>query len=470
MVEQGIRESLTEKTIICKLCGAETKTLQTENIKCNNCLAIIDSEGKVLYPPQINDWSIRCPNVNCNMSDWLTEKRTKDDAIIRCNSCQTRYKIKFKKEELTEIQKLLNPLYTGRVYCLQCDTLNSFTQIYSINKREVKCTGCGLKFEFDIAAAKNKKKIKEITKIPNKIKEPELVKAHIEGGKGMLIISKYHRIIDTPSFDKLNERLIGEDYKGMEIASISIDERKEKTDDLFAVVIRVKDKTTGEIKKIRKYPIHDAIHIKNSWVAINQETAKDFFEKYGTSIEKAKIRIERAGKELGADVKEAVKDYNFKVTLGEKNKLVKEAVGKIRKLKNDKVELVKASMSEIKPLKEKLILKEGSIKDLEKQLEEKDLEVASVKKFYMDNSALILERMKMLGEEYLEVASISREKLVENDYFELCKFRKQEGDNDLAGMEVASKVIGNKKKGKNRIQLAREKIDKQAFPEKYEKR
>ncbi len=462
--QDSIVPEITEKIVKCSVCGTETKTSEPE-IKCPNCLAIIDSTGKVLYPPQILDFSIRCPNQHCGAEDWLVIKRTEKDAEIRCNVCLLSYRIIFQKDMRDEFEKLLTLIYTGQVSCLQCGTMNNFTQTSNVKKRKIRCVKCGLIFEFDIYL-KNKRQIKEITKIKTKIKKSELLSASIEGGKEMLIISKYHRILKTPSFDKLNEKLITQDYAGMELASVlKTEQRDEMTDKMFAVVIRVRDVIVGKMRKIRKYPIHDAVHIRNSWVAINQESAKEFFVKYGVNYEKTKLRIEQAGKALGANVKDAVKDYDYQIRLSKKDKLVKKAVKRIRGLKKEKLELVTAS---INPLKEEIVGFKESITKLETQIKEKDLEVASVKKFYIDNSKLISKRSEDLGEEYIEVASVKRDKLIEDDYFDLCKFRKEEGEDDLKGMEVASKKISVKKeKGKSRLETIREKVHKDAYPENF---
>lgn len=461
-----------ENEIKCSNCNNTFKTMATTDIKCPNCYAILDSGGTMVYPPQFRDFNISC---SCGTSNWLILKRTAKDANIKCLTCAKEYKIIFEQFKDNTWLKMLPMLYGGRAICPQCGHANSFFQVSDIKKRGVECKGCGLKFEFNIEE-KKLRKIKEIIKLnSDKKEEPKLEKASVQGGKDMLVVSKYHRVIDTPNIDEFVNKLQQDEYEGLEVAkTLTSEARKDLSDKDFAAVIRVKDKKTGELRKIRKYPINDVTFIKNAWALINQSEAKTFFIRYNVSAEAVKAKIVRAAKKFEVELSTLEKAFDYETALKNKNSLLKKAVRKIIKLKKLNVlEVASVQNSNVANLSNRKLLRKavGKIRILKSQKKtlvktslDKDLEVAKVKEFYTKNGNLIAERIKKLGGEYIEMAKIKPETLIEDEVFELHMFRKKEGEQELENLETASQNVGDKTLDEDYYAKRRKEIDIKAYP------
>lgn len=87
-----------------------------------------------------------------------------------------------------------------------------------------------------------------------------------------------------------------------EAKKLSHEERKNLPDDDFAVVFEVKNKKTGQPRKIRMFPMHDAAHVKNVLARLGQEKVKNTLKKHGINIEDVKNKIEKKAKELNIEV------------------------------------------------------------------------------------------------------------------------------------------------------------------------
>jgi len=308
-----------ETKVTCSNCKQEldyTKIPETcmGAVKCPNCLSIIDQTGKVLFPPQVIDFRISCPE--CSSSNWLIKENKESSSVVQCRNCTKDYEISFKKNV-----KLLADdfefLYSGNVACKQCGSSIVVSGISSIKSREVKCHKCGLEFSFTIG----KEKYRTISKI-DKVKE--MIKSSEEGGKNImdfeLEVSKCSRrirrsrpdatpgalgaVLDEEMNKWCDEREMEHEYDDMaeEAKKLSYQEKKALPDKDFALVMRVKNQNTGKIRKIRKYAINDENHVRNALARLGQEPSKKGLEALGVSVEKVRAKVAKKAKAMGIEV------------------------------------------------------------------------------------------------------------------------------------------------------------------------
>ena len=122
-------------------------------------------------------------------------------------------------------------------------------------------------------------------------------------------------------------------------------ERKELSDNMFAVIITAKNKKTGKSEKIRKFPIHDEDNIKNSLAILGKSESREILKKLNISVNDVKRKILKRARQLKI---KSLKQNQVKAS--DKIKTFKEAVRKVTKQlieANKKVELYKANAKEI---------------------------------------------------------------------------------------------------------------------------
>lgn len=286
----------TISTIKCSNCQEEFAFSGSSEIKCPKCLAVLDSQGNMKYPPQVKDFKVLCPS--CKVNRWLIISKSDDEARLRCGQCSKEYKITFDKKKVNEILDKVDFVYTGSVSCYQCNNKIYISGVSNINNRTVKCKRCGLEFSYDILHEAYKK-ISNIVEI----KEKETVKSSEKGGKETkefkVEVAKYHRYVDD--FGKL-EATLPDDYgesKEIEVAKrLTTEQRNALPDSMFAVVVRVKNKRTGKLRKIRMFPINDEAHVRNALARLGQPAPKATLKRLGVSIEAVKKRILRRARQL----------------------------------------------------------------------------------------------------------------------------------------------------------------------------
>lgn len=115
-----LKEDLNQipKKIKCSNCGEEFEYNGIDiRVKCPKCFAILNKEGTMQYPPQIQDFTVLCPS--CKVGRWLILEKSDDKAKLRCESCAKEYAVEFAQDD-ENTQKLLekfNFVYSGSV-CL----------------------------------------------------------------------------------------------------------------------------------------------------------------------------------------------------------------------------------------------------------------------------------------------------------------------------------------------------------------
>jgi len=178
---------LQKLKIKCSNCNSEFESLEASEIKCPSCLAIVNKEGNMIYPPQKKDFQIICPS--CKSSHWKILARDKEGATLKClneSMCGKTYKITWAKEKAKSKVPGLSYLYIGKIACYQCGKINEVLGTSKSITKEVKCNRCGLVFSYDIKSEKTYMKIEKIVGIDiskNSEKGGNTMKDVIKDGK-----------------------------------------------------------------------------------------------------------------------------------------------------------------------------------------------------------------------------------------------------------------------------------------------
>ena len=171
------------------------------------------------------------------------------------------------------------------------------------SKTEVKETP---KAEEPKVEAKIEKKEEKVTveKAEEPIKETtnEEVKSTIKAEEPKEDLSKEDKPIEARfeyKVETLDEKL--EEVEPAELddsARMTYQQRKTLPDNMFAVVVTVKDKRTGKSRKIRKYPINDEPHVRNALARLGQPKSKATLQKLGVSLEAVRRKVLRRARQL----------------------------------------------------------------------------------------------------------------------------------------------------------------------------
>ena len=146
--------------------------------------------------------------------------------------------------------------------------------------------------------------------------------------------------------------LLEEDYVGgeeiEEAKKLKYQDRQNLPDSDFAVVITVKNKVTGEPRKIRMFPIQDEAHVRNALARLPQ--AAETLKKLGISQEEVLKKILKRAKEL--NMTELLKRYE-KAEEKVEEVIVEEKPAEIKaeevKIEEPKIEEPKAEETQVTP-------------------------------------------------------------------------------------------------------------------------
>jgi len=295
--------------IKCSNCQAEldlnvNPEISQGQIKCPECKAILNRQtGQMLYPPQIKNFKTLCPS--CKVDDWLIVSAKDVFVNVKCRNCNKEYEVEFnaKKEDVESKIFAYHPLiYQSSINCIQCGRSITISNVSSIKFREVSCKNCGITFPLDINNESNKKSVKRIREI--KMTKASVNKENVpKGGNEVegfkITLSKFHRYIDTNDFENFEKDFIDEENLTMTVsAKLPYEKRKELKDSDFAVVVRVKNKKTGKIRKIRKYPINDEAHVRNALSRLGQDASKKGLQELGIKLDDVLKKVLQRAKQL----------------------------------------------------------------------------------------------------------------------------------------------------------------------------
>lgn len=433
--------------------------------KCPKCFAIINENGEMIYPPQIIDFNLLCPA--CKIKNWKILEKAENIEKVKCMSCAKEFQLTFSESEDPAMKELLSKLmfiYEGSVSCGQCGTVIKFSQPSGITQKNITCTKCGLSFSVDITS-------KQFQKISNieEIIDNKVVKSAKEGGQEemefKLDIGKYHRYYEG-DLDKFNEDLQKsyDETKEPELAKrLTYQERKDLSDNMFAINFRVKNKETNKIEKVRMFPIQDKAHVESALARLGQDAPKATLKRLGVSIKAVKAKILRRAKQLKmTDLLERQKDSTKPQPIAEsvvskKEKLYKAGIKKLA----DKI------ITTEKDHKEEIENYQKVIMEYEKELaliyEQKDKELTKANSeinFYKDNAKNIHARREELGEYADDLSDVD---ILNEDKYELAKARKENDNLSSTKIVTASENVGDVVRDEGYYARIRKQVDDIAF-------
>lgn len=92
-----------------------------------------------------------------------------------------------------------------------------------------------------------------------------------------------------------------------EAKRLTYEQKKNLPDSDYAVVITVKNKVTGEPRKIRMFVINDEAHVRNALARLGQDKVKETLKRLGVSVDEVEKKILKRAKEL--NMTELLKRY-----------------------------------------------------------------------------------------------------------------------------------------------------------------
>lgn len=428
--EQPIEEPKVNK-IKCSNCNKELNLLgiaeyKQGTIKCPECTAIINKQtGEMIYPPQIRNFRLSCPN--CNGNDWLILSNKDNKSRLKClnDQCNKTYEIEFAIDKPNEMLDKMKFVYINTISCIQCGSSISISTTSHSDKIEIKCPKCGLSFKHSIDKGNKDRKIVNITEII----EDEILE---EGGE--------EEMKKKPD-EKVEEEKVVDKKEVTEIKSEPKDESEAED-----VNKPTEEKSDIKVSAAEENPVNS--ETPSNWIACEQDTVE--------------------GKESKSYV-DIIKEENEnpkEVTVEETKKpsAIRKAVKKILQLKKDnkKIKTEKETKevklkSAINKVASQLIKARAEIKKIKEEADKKI-------KFYEANAKEILKRREELGEDYAK--DLSDEDILDEDKFKIAKL---ERENSLlkASTEVTDDIVGGKdSQNKDDLEKLHDEIDKKAFTKK----
>ena len=466
--------SATLSHIVCPICGYEfEQEIDGSFLSCPSCNNIFGVEKVANQTDDIESGKVRCPN--CNFDVWQTIESAEEYDIVRCLSCNTKYKFIYESLEDNIFVGKLKFMLQGSTSCVGCGETIKYTYYNNSTAVDVRCKNCGLQYEMPIKSSVDRggKTMKKIEKI------------------GELEISKFHRYFETE--EEIDNLMTIESAK-----KISYQERKSLSDKDFAVIIRVKNKKTGKIRKVRMFVINDEAHVRNALARLNQPKVKETLKRYKVSVDKALRNILKKAKSLnmisllkrhekdckrlgiscpkemskgGKDkmdqrkrvaeklrsLRKEIRELREKAKLEvssvvEKRKKTLEKYVELRKKVKEEKEIENASVSKLNEKRAKLLNKYKEIRKEKKEIEEKI-------EMYKANAVKLIERRAELGD-YAE--NMTDEQILDDKEFEIAKLRKENEELKAKKLNIASGHVGNASVDEELLRLRKE-IDKRAF-------
>jgi outer membrane biosynthesis protein TonB len=399
----------------CANCGKEFVPVAGQNeTKCQNCFAIIDSTGKVIYPPQIFDFDMGCPD--CRSHNWrLLEKAADGKEKIKCLSCAKEFEIEVGKDFYEGATVKLAFLVEGATSCIQCGKTIPYSVSSNTDKIKIHCAKCGLDFDYNRSASV-KKSVYKITRLDNKeqlvvameeIKEDKIMENTEKKEEQVAPVNPEAPVAETPVEPKPVEAVPAEEPKAVEPqpiepAPVEAPKPVEPAPAEKPVEAKAEEPTPApEVK------IEPEVTFTREQLAKELETAT------------ANLTKQLADKDLEIAT---IKDQS------EKDK-----------------------------------------KTMEESLAAKDLELATVRteadarvKFYTENAVKIVMRRNQLGEEFSK--ELSDEDILNEDKFQLAVSKKElETARVVDANKGTDAVIGDAKKDETYYRRLREEVNLHAF-------
>lgn len=313
-------------------------------VKCPECFAILDKSGAMKYPPQIINFSLRCPG--CSAGNWKLLKDTPEQASVKCMSCAKNYQVDFNTKNIDPLLTKIAFMYTGSASCHQCGTGIPFSTVNKATIKQLKCPKCDLSFSVDLAKMDKNRKITKVNQVvedntmhvssekggqenmsqkpEEKIEQPvvevvapevkaEEVKAPVaevipevvaeeKPAEAVVAVEPALEVSEVSDTVEVEDAGLIEQEEILEVAkTLKAEDRNALGNDDFAVVKTVKDKKTGGTSTVRKYPIHDKAHVQNALSRLHQTPGQDGLKKLGVNVEDTITKVKAKGKKLGME-------------------------------------------------------------------------------------------------------------------------------------------------------------------------
>ena len=249
------------------------------------------------------------------------------------------------------------------------------------------------------------------------------------------------KMIDFENFTGAEEELENQiiDFEGEteESKKLTYKERKDISDDMFAVVVTVKNKITGEPRKIIMFPIHDPAHVRNALARLPQAT--ETLNKLGVSPESVKKKILKRARELNmTSLLERYKGEMEEIVMEEKIKALETEIASLKATLEEKDKVIVSKDEEItksnqviETLKKESEAAKVKIEEIQKDVEKKIQEAKA-------EAIKLTQRRNELGD---FVKDIKDEDLLDDAKYENLKLKKtlKEKDEEIAALKKKKK-------------------------------
>jgi len=290
--------------IKCQNCGHQFETNAVGEIPCTECRAIIDRTGKVLYPPQKINFTFRDPEDGS--SNWRLIEETNDKVIVKNLDTGKIYELSYKTaNDNDELLNRLKFIYIGYANCPQCGHSTSFSTVTNVDKYEIDCKHCGLRYYRNIKRDSLRKQISAYRDITEEIKAGKQSEGEITNVADQIM---------ELQVAGLNQETKSEDKMELETAGLSVAESPSgtvglETASLDQAALKKNEDLVGRYKKaVRKM----SSKIRELRKTLNLETSN---MKSANKLETAKIQQD-ADKKIGWYKANAVELLKRRESLG----------------------------------------------------------------------------------------------------------------------------------------------------------
>jgi len=295
---------------------ATTPELRQGTVKCPKCFAILNGQsGQMIYPPQIIDFKIGCPD--CGVRNWLILSSKEDKAKLKCMSCAKEYEVTFATKKNDELLGRVNFLYTGSVRCTQCGNDIYMASVSGIDKRTIKCKRCGLEFPYKLSSGKSRNiiKIDEIKIEKSSKEEDKEMDKKVENASEIKEVGTEKKEVIVENKDPKVEEAKKEE-------TLKVEEAKDKKEDKAEEKVEKKEQPEAEVKKEVKEP-------EEAKEAPKEDKSKEI--KIKDKVAQTIKNLRKTNRELSQSIEIASKnEKTLKDDVDKLNKQVKELEGKVK--------------------------------------------------------------------------------------------------------------------------------------------
>ena len=402
-----------ELAIKCGHCNRDFEKPSEGEIKCPSCFSILKSDGVVLYPPQIIDFKLSCPQ--CRVTNWKLIKSREENSDIKCMSCSKEYTVDFAKPEKNEFLDKINFVYTSRVSCPQCSQGIPISGVSNAKNHNVSCSKCGLKFSVDTEKIERYKSIDKISELV-----PEPVKENDSEGKE----EKDQMTEETKNNEEVKKEEVKVDTTNKEVEKEETKDKVENTEEKAEVETPKEEVVTEEkVETVEKSS-------ENKVEEVSEVTTQ-------TPPEESKEVVSETPQDNSSTKKEPEAQDETKVEENISQETLEKATEDLKKLRK----LLDRAVAKIVSMKKTHTLTKASIeKTTNEELEKVKTDAEAKIELYKANAKTIIERQAELG---VYAKDLSEKDILNDDKFARIKAEKENAELK-AKLETSSDVISTK--------------------------